>query len=131
MWVEPIVDRTLADVLNKAPKAYLNASDYNRIEGNCAVLAAALGVNIQTKNWSMTDFPKVSELQRIIDNVQVLRDAYHTYATTPATPINPINEYGKVNALEQILGDLYAILQDNLSALVYAGELYAGGTGVI
>ena len=132
MWIEPIVDRTEADVKNKTPKGYCNYTDLQRIEQDAQYLAAELGVILITKNWSMTDFPQVNQLQRIIDNVQTVRSAYFVYQTTPPTPSNPLNTYQKLNAIEQILADVYTLLSANKSARSYAGEIYAGqGIGVI
>ncbi len=131
-WETPVYDRTAADIANKTAKAYRNASDVNRLEGNCEELAALLGVSITTDNWTREDLPDESEFARILQNIQDLRDAYYIRTDTPSTPAVPLTTYQKMNAAEKILADLYAIYNENLEAIVYAGEAYLGETiGVI
>lgn len=132
MWKAPVYDRTEADVLNRAPKACCNAVDLQRLEDNCAVLAGLLGVSISTRSWAMTDFPTVSELARIRDNIQALRDSYYTLSATPPTPENPLNHWQKWNDAERILLDLYTLYHRSLKAANYTGEVFAGESiGVI
>ena len=88
-WIIPVVDRKLDDVLLKTKKGYCNASDLNRIEGNCAELASLFGVDIQTKSWSMEDFPFASQMQRILSNIDYLREIYYTLSSTPTTVTLP------------------------------------------
>lgn len=126
MWIAPVYDRTQSDINNRTSKGHYNAADLNRVEQNCAHLAAILGVDISTRTWSRTDFPTPGEFERILANLNALRDAFFVYQNTPSTPQNPINEYHKANDIEQILHDLYAIYEDNKRALMYAGEPYAG-----
>lgn len=132
MWQKPIYDRTQADIDGKTAKGHYNVDDLNRIEQDCEYLAGAFGVSVNTRAWNRTDFPSPREFDRILNNLNVLRDAYYAYQTTPQTPQNPINQYQKANDLEQILNDLYALYEDNKRAVMYAGESYAGQTiGVI
>lgn len=61
----------------------LNFRDLNRIESNIQYLSAILNVYGYNQsmthklNWTITDFPYLKELRRIIFNIQVLIDAYH------------------------------------------------------
>ncbi len=81
-WETPIYDRTAADITNKTAKAYRNASDVNRLEGNCEVLADLLDVEITVECWTREDLPDESEFARILPNIQDLRDAYYTRTDT-------------------------------------------------
>lgn len=97
-WIIPVVDRKLEDVLLKTKKGYCNASDLNRIEGNCAELASLFGVDIQTKSWSMDDFPFASQMQRILSNIDYLREIYYTLSSTTTTVTLPAGRMkGDVN----------------------------------
>jgi hypothetical protein len=125
-WIDPIYDRSLTDINSKTPKGYYNADDLNRIEQDCEYLAVILGVTISTLTWSRTDFPMPGEFERILANLNALRDAFFTYQHTPSTPQNPVTEYHKANDIEQILHDLYTLYEDNKRAVMYAGEPYAG-----
>lgn len=126
MWIEPVFDRTQADIDNRTPKGYYNAADLNRIEQNCGYLAGLFGVSVITRPWNRTDFPTPSEFERILSNLNTLRDAYFVYQSTPTTPQNPVNEFHKANDIEQILRDLYTLYENNKRAITYAGEAYSG-----
>jgi len=126
-WINPIYDRSYQDILNLNPKAYYNAADFNRIEGNCEILSNLLGVSIQVKtNWNMVDYPTHSEVKRIVDNVSLLRNAYYVYTNCPQNPQMPVNNINKANALERILYDLYTIYDLNKDNYYYCGEISAG-----
>ena len=132
MWVNPIYDRTAANITNKMAKAYCNYTDLQRLEDDCSCLAGMLGVTITAKTWAITDFPTVSDLARIRSNIIAIRAAYYTRSTTPDTPDNPLNAWAKWNAAEQILNDIYELYSLNAEAYFYAGEAYSGDTiGVI
>lgn len=126
MWLQPIFDRTQADISNKTEKGYYNWSDFNRIEQDCSYLAGIFKVTIVTKSWTRTNFPTLSDMTRIRNNIATLRTAYYTYSTTPETPAVPLNEYHKANDLEKILNDLKALYDQNQQSVIYCGEVYAG-----
>lgn len=125
-WINPVYDRSQSDIDGQTEKGHYNAADLNRIEQDCEYLAGIFGVAISTRTWGRIDFPTPGEFERILANLNALRDAYFVYHTTPATPQNPVNEYHKVNDIEQILRDLYTLYEDNKCAVMYAGEPYAG-----
>lgn len=132
MWIAPIYDRAQLDVTNKTSKGYYNYTDLNRIEQDCEYLAALFNVTISTKAWVRTDFPTLSEMNRIKTNINTVRDAYHTYVNTPATPNTPYNTYLKANDIEQILSDMKALYDKNSLDVFYLDEIYSGETiGVI
>ena len=126
MWTTPITDRTAADVAARNAKGFCNYTDLQRLEDNSAHVAALLEVDITTKEWTRADFPSTSELARILQNLDTLRAAYYTKASTPDTPENPVNEWAKWNEVEQILADIYALYNANQEAVSYCGTAYAG-----
>ena len=125
-WVTPVTDRTEEDILARTPKVQWLAENLNRLEGNCVVLAELLGVRVTTRAWERTDFPTVTQLSRIRGNIDALRQAYRTYATTPQTPDDPLNTWQKWNDAERILADLYDLYNKTLAAILRLGEGYAG-----
>jgi hypothetical protein len=132
LWITPIYDRAQLDVTNKTAKGYYNYIDLNRIEQDCDYLAVLFGVTITTKEWTRTDFPTLSEMNRIKNNIVAVRNAYHTYVNTPATPDTPYNTYLKANDIEKILNDIKALYDVNSQDVFYADEIYSGETiGVI
>lgn len=113
MWQQPIYDRTKADVSAGADKCYINAALLNRLEGNSAYLAELLGPKIQTKTWVPTDLLTRSEMERILQNIQTLRDAYYTLPGTPALPETPSTLYSDINTMEQVQWSMYELWRRN------------------
>ena len=131
MWQQPIYDRTKADVSAGSDKCYINAALLNRLEGNSAYLAELLGPKIQTKTWTPTDLLTRSEMERILQNIQTLRDAYHTLPGTPALPETPSTLYSDINTMERVQWSMYELWHRNAQRS-YTGEICAGQTiGVI
>lgn len=128
-----ITDRTWSDIDNRTSKAFLNASDLNRIETNCSILAGLLKVTSLTvkTDWIRTNSVTPNAISRILGNIGILRNAYYTYNSTPAVP-NSILYFQDLNDAEKILLDVYNLFLINDSAKYYVGELHSGETmGVI
>lgn len=132
-WQNPVFDRTAADVAAGADKCYFSAAMLNRIEGNIAYLAGLFGVKAESKVWADTDFLTKQQMQRILNNLQTVRDAYYTLPGTPNTPTLPATMYTDVNAIEEIEWSLAELWRRNSGsdARCYAGEFYAGQIGVM
>lgn len=134
--IPPITDRTKADVSNKTSKGYINYTDLNRIESNCAYLADQLrgygySVSIQVKtDWTMQDFPYLSEINRIRDNVNTLIDAYYKLQGSPDIRYVDTLNWQDVNSLEQNIKNLDILLQRMIAGFRYCGTFYSG-QGVI
>lgn len=111
-----ITDRTQADVDNDTDRAYNCYLDLNRIEEACAYLAECLGVEVEIKVWAMEDFRAETQMQRIRQNIQTLRDAYYVKSTTPATPTKiTFSSIYQANDIEQILKDLGEMYENMVS----------------
>ena len=82
-WIEPIIDRNQADITNRTPKAFLNAVDWNRIEGNIVYLSetlSSLGYEIKPMPllyWSKDKIPTIDDIQRICDDIIKIMAAYY------------------------------------------------------
>ena len=80
---------------------------------------------ITNKVWGENDIFNVDEFQRIIDNTNVLRQAFFVYKDTPYTP--PISyHYNDINALEKILYDLDVMINDIKSHYRECGTFESG-----
>ena len=80
---------------------------------------------ITSKVWGENDIFNVDEFQRIIDNINVLRNAFFVYKNTPNTP--PISyHYNDINALEKILYDLDVMINDVKSHYRECGTFESG-----
>lgn len=77
------------------------------------------------KTWSENNIFNVDEFQRIINNTNVLRQAFFVYKATPNTP--PISYYWEdINALEKILHDLDVMINDVKSHYRECGTFECG-----
>ena len=84
-----------------------------------------LGTPITNKVWGENDIFNVNEFQRILDNTNVLRNAFFVYKATPNTP--PVSyHYNDINALEKILYDLDVMINDVKSKYKRCGTLRCG-----
>lgn len=144
-WIEPVFDRTeedvsLAKAYNKSPsgssvteyKGALNASDLNRIEGNCAYLSELLHscgytshVTVKT-DWVMTDFPTLAEFTRIRDNITELLNAYAQAQDMPEMRADDRTDYVEINNMEFDLYRINEMIADMKAIYMYSGELYGG-----
>ena len=80
---------------------------------------------ITNKMWGENNIFNVDEFQRIIDNTNVLRNAFFVYKATPNTP--PISYYwDDINALEKILNDLDVMINDVKSHYRECGTFESG-----
>lgn len=80
---------------------------------------------ITNKTWGGNDIFNVDEFQRILDNTNVLRQAFFIYKATPNTP--PVSYYFEdINALEKILYDLDVMINDVKSLYRECGTFYCG-----
>lgn len=75
--------------------------------------------------WNSSYLFSVDEFKRIINNTNILRDAFFTYKETPNTP--PVSyHYNDINALEKILYDLDVMINDVKANYRYCGEFECG-----
>lgn len=80
---------------------------------------------IINKTWGENDIFNADEFQRILDNTNVLRQAFFVYKDTPNTP--PISYYwDDINALEKILYDLDVMINDVKSHYRECGTFESG-----
>ena len=80
---------------------------------------------ITNKVWGENDIFNVDEFQRILDNTNVLRNAFFVYKDTPNTP--PISyHYNDINALEKILYDLDVMINNVKSHYRECGTFESG-----
>lgn len=108
-------------------KGALNIEDLNRVERNCDIVANKIAVVVNTKNWVKNNIPRVSDYQRILENVETIRSSYAVLNTTPETPFQPLNTFQKWNDIEHILFDVDSIYTRTMDAFAYCGtEIYSG-----
>lgn len=82
--------------------------------------------NIVSKtDWADEDIFTESGFQRIIDNENILRNAFYTHKGAPTTPIISFH-YEDINSLEKILVDLDVMINDMKSFYRECGTFDCG-----
>ena len=92
-------------------KGTFNYTDLNRIEDKQQELKNLFNdigywnTPISNKVWGENDIFNLDEFQRILDNTNVLRQAFFVYKATPNTP--PVSyHYNDINALDVMINDV-------------------------
>jgi hypothetical protein len=122
MWNSAIYDRTQLDLLLRTQKAFLNVSDWLRITGNTeqiqAVVRVFLALDIPLTPITpptLTTWPKVEDINQLIENIDALREAACLPVSAGVIPLkhdylagngSVAPDYNAVNAWER---DLFLI----------------------
>jgi hypothetical protein len=110
----------------------LTINTLNRIERKQAELQSVVNnmgyydTNVNTKNWSYSQFFDERDLKRIVDNTKSLRKAFFVLKTTPRNPVAEYH-YREFNNMEKILFDIDEMTADVVKYYKYCGEFYCGG----
>ena len=108
-----------------------NAEFYNRLETWTTYLAVQLrsygyAVTVTTREWTRTDYPTRTEVDRIRRNVEALQQGFYNLPDWREIVYNNTLGYEQANALEWDLHTIYVWLERMVAAFVYTGEIYAG-----
>jgi hypothetical protein len=79
-------------------------------------------------NWNSSDFFTQPELFRYLSNVNAVRNAFYTLSATPPT-LSDIRPWYNANAIEQILKDIYRVIEligITRKHAPHAGDSYLG-----
>lgn len=112
-----IFDRTQQDLDNDTDKAYIDCNDLNRIEQACSYLASVLGINIQIKTWTMKDYRTEAEMQRLRDNIYLLKNVYNESHYPELGKTIQYASIREANDVERILHDIEVTYQTVISSL--------------
>mgnify|MGYP000619558682 FL=1 len=110
-----------------------NAEFYNRLEQWTTYLSAQLrsygySVTVQTREWTRTDYPTRTEVDRIRRNVDALQAGFYSLPDWREIVYNNTLGYEQANALEWDLQSIYTWLQRMVASFWYSGEIYGGET---
>ncbi len=120
-----------ASEIETLERGTMTINTLNRIEDKQAELKALFNemgywnTSTTNKSWDATQIFDASEFQRIIDNTNILRNAFFVKSNTPKTP--PVSyHFGDINSLEQILYDLDVMINDVKSLYKECGAFESG-----
>ena len=112
-------------------RGFLTLETLNRIEEKQTELKELLNdigywnTDFTNTEWVTSDVFGETDLQRIIDNEDVLKNAFFVYENTPQTP-NASYHYENINALEKILYDLEEMINDVKTNFRYCNTFECG-----
>ena len=104
----------------------------NRVENKQAELAVILSgyaymVHIENKtDWQNEEIFTHQHHQRLLNNLDALKQAYYIYSTTPKTPTYMYG-YEEANSIEKILVDIEAMIEDMEGRFRECGNFECGG----
>lgn len=108
-------------VATNATKGAYNYSDLNRVERSVREIAEKLGLTLITKtDWTMWDVPRVSDMERYINNIRLIRNALGSNIALPET--GDRFTYSDANNIELILLNASKIVSSD----VRCGEIFCG-----
>ena len=104
----------------------------NRIEDKQAEIQEILNdmgywnVSIFNKKWNFGDVFRQSDLDRIIENNSMLRNAFYALKDSPVNAIGKYH-YSEFNSLERILLDIFTNIEYTISRYRRCGNFNCGG----
>ena len=117
--------------INYLERGTITINSLNRIESKQEELKNLFNdigywnTSITNKVWGENDIFNVDEFRRILDNTNILRNAFFVYKNTPNTP--PISYHWQdINALEKILYDLDVMISNVKVDYRYCGKFECG-----
>lgn len=132
--IEVIIDRTEADVLNRTPKGFYNATDLNRVGQNLQYLADVLrgyGYNVFVNpktDWTITDTPSASDMERYLLDLNALKTAF--YGTTELPDSMNNLTVTAANNIEKLLLEIEIYINRMVAGFRKCGT-FKSGQGVI
>lgn len=113
-------------------KGMLTINTLNRIEDKSAELQNLINnigyfnTDVKIMVWAYNDYFRQEDFDRILRNLQKLRDAFFVYSSTPKNPDNNYRSYATINAVEKILNDLDVMINDVKSRYKRCGTFKCG-----
>lgn len=127
----------IAMITNRADgNTYYNYSDLNRVEAKTAEAAELLTAQgyvttvVVKTDWSMTDFPTQTEMNRYLGNV---KKCVNNFCQMPGVTLPDTMDkldYIGANNIEKTLVDIEKLLEYMLAVMRYSGTFYSGNEGL-
>lgn len=112
-------------------KGAYNATDLNRVESAVEYVTERLkiaGWNLSPAtrtDWTVSDFPTISEMHRYLDNVRLLRSALPVGMPDVPEDADRLT-YTEANTIERILEMLDSAVTNIMKNVFYSNEIFSG-----
>ena len=134
-WQSPVIDRSEQDILDGTDKAFLNASDIARIDGNTQFLLDKLLLygytpsSLISSTWTIASYLFIETFNGFIRSINTMKSLYVAKQSTPAlvekvTTYKPV--YTDINEIEVNQLDLHDNIVDMENSFRKAGTFKSG-----
>jgi hypothetical protein len=130
--VQNFEELTEAEMLT-LEKGTLTINTLNRIEQKQAELKDLFNLMIyfakdfESKEWTVEQFFKQADFDRILQNNRLLKDAFFVYKTTPQNEGTNFLKFETINNVEEVLHHLDMMISDIKNNYRFSGETVCGG----
>ena len=120
------------DEISTLEKGSITINTLNRIEKKQMELKSLLNgmgywnTPIENKEWFDGDIFDITNFQRIIENINILKNAFFTFYGTPSTPTARYY-FSNINDLEKILYDIEQVSKISKEQYRRCGNYNCGG----
>ena len=120
-----------AEDIEVLERGMITLNTLNRIEDKQAELKLLINdmgywnTPIKNKNWSASEIFDEKNFQRILDNLNILKEAFFVYKNTPNTP-NISYNFNDINAIEKILFDIELMIKEIKDLYRECGDIECG-----
>lgn len=133
----PVFDRTQVNVdnvkkgINDDKGAFLYTVA-NRIENNSKYISNLLTfygytTYVDTREWKREDIPNIDDINRMKNNLNILKKSFFVYKTTPNVNTNKTSiNFTDVNNMEKILYDIEKLIVLLDKQYIYGGVFVSG-----
>lgn len=129
--VKKFLDLTSEDI-KQLERGILTTESINRIENKQEEIRSLLNeagyynnFGINKIDWQLGDYFMQSDLDRLVRNVELLKNSIKLYPDTPSIP-SPVYHYEEINKMEKILYDLEHIIGEVVANYRECGTFYCG-----
>lgn len=128
--IESLSSSELEEYLGGLKGCY-NISDLNRVESAVQYISDLLNSynytnEVETKEWRDGELFTITEMERYLRNLDILKASYYSYDYTPIVP-SSYKSVNEANDIEKILIDLESIIKKMMAIFRYANTFNSGG----
>ena len=120
-----IYNRTIDDINNDTDKAYLQKTDYDRVQEWISYFSTEFNLNLSVTPLEFAEAITDPITTEILNNLTAIRDN-HAWSFTPITPSKDNWNWVKQNAVEKILYDVNLWWNNQQARWIFCGTLKCG-----
>ncbi len=111
-------------IRNRTAQSYYNIDDFVRIREFLVEIGTP--INSTILSWNDLSVPSASQFDDFLADIETLRSEKNILTGTPSVPTRHYFNYASANAIEQIIYDVYLLIESEEKAKPYVGTIYSG-----